>query len=100
MLGSLLQLDGPQRCPYCPALSPAARLLAGEGSYSHPRKQQIKPTAHKGWSGLGLSLSDPKVTDTPLPSLGREEGIEHCEDKGPGLLGKWTNPGAEQETQR
>lgn len=81
-----------------PSSQSCSQAAGGGRSYIHPRKQQFKPTAHKGWSGLGLRLSDPKVTDAPLPSLGREEGTEHREDKGPRLLGKWPIPGVEQET--
>lgn len=36
-----------------------------------------KPTAHRGWSRHGFSLSDPKVTDEPLPRPGGEAGTGH-----------------------
>ncbi len=55
----------------CPFVSTAT--LPG-GVLQPPYKPGDEARGSRGWRGLGLGLSDPKVPEVPLPSPGRGGG--------------------------
>lgn len=72
--------------PILPSSQSGSQAAGREGLTATPESSRLNPQL---WDGVGLvSVSLTLRSRMHTTSLtGQEEGIEHCEDKGPGLLG-------------
>ena len=87
VLGSLLQLDGPQQCPYCPALSPAARLLAGGGLTSTPESSSLSPQLTRDRVGLVSDSLTLRSLMHHFPHWAGKKGLNIVRTRGQGSWG-------------